>query len=57
MTRVWKVKIWDGFSNKETFRTGTYDQISVRLTALPPACIWSAEPVDRWDGFTIRLQT
>lgn len=40
----WTVKIWDGFSNNYSTRTGTYEQVRRSLAGLPPGYIWSIEP-------------
>ena len=41
--RQWTVRIWDGHSNSEYQRQGTYQQVANSLAGLPPAYIWSIE--------------
>lgn len=40
----WTVKIWDGFSNREESRQGTYEQVRNSLAGLPASHIWSIQP-------------
>lgn len=44
---LWTVKLYDGFSNQEFQRRGSYEQVANSLTGCPPAYIWSisGEPV------------
>jgi len=43
----WTVKIWDGFSNREEPREGTYEQARNSLAGLPESHIWSIEPAQK----------
>ena len=43
----WTVKIWDGFSNREEPREGTYEQVRNTLAGLPESHIWSIEPAQK----------
>jgi len=40
---LWRVRIWDGNSNWEVIRKGSYDQVRNSLAALPPSYIWSIQ--------------
>jgi hypothetical protein len=39
--RMWTIKIWDGWSNQEFERYGTYEQIRGIMVGYPPSYIWS----------------
>lgn len=40
----WKVNIWDGFSNREEVREGSYEQVRNGLAGLPASHLWSIHP-------------
>ena len=40
----WIIKLWDGFSNREIEREGTYDQVSNSCVGYPPGYLWHIVP-------------
>jgi len=37
----WTVSVWDGYTNSQFPRTGTYEQVARSCEAYPPSYIWS----------------
>lgn len=42
----WKIQVWDGFSNREIIREGTYQQVVNSCAGYPPGYIWSVSAAD-----------
>lgn len=40
----WIIKLWDGVSNSEIEREGTYDEVSRSCAAYPPGYVWHILP-------------
>lgn len=39
----WKINVWDGYSTRQFFRDGTYNQVANTCAGYPPGYIWSIE--------------